>query len=419
MIKYRIVDILYDIIRKCSTHQLITNGDIEQIKTSPESLSYFNLSSNPIIFISAQDSILYFRECRKHKDYVSFVKESIDKFFYMVKQPSKIDNFAQEIPISHSFSVEYVEGFKEYIDGCVREYNFVEKVSSISKILKRIRFSIWDGNYMVPQKELNDLGLNNFPHIYREILPLFLIYMRSGTNGWKGKAGTYECYNACRSIASAKIAELLEVQSIYTSARLVKLKVDKFHFVGVLSNKALGIRAMDSTVLPTPLLQEQLSILNVVDVLCCQKDHWVNNYNVVLDEDGTAIGVCAFDNDNDKTFSPFNGINITCYHGGCTFLDKHGLIAMPHLNKEFANKVLSLSFNDVWKVTAPYLNKLQMIALAYRLYALKNTIKKTSSVRENFLLSSSEFNINTLNDELSGKYGRTYLYQYANKHLNR
>lgn len=403
---------LRNIVRDISYNN-IKIKDIRSIDIDISNIYFFNLSSNPIKILSIQDSFFYFRECRKHKDFKSFVLESLNKFYHIAVHPVKNDNFEQIVPIRQFFSADYVAEFKQYIDACICKYDFIHKIKSLSIILEKVKFSIWEGNYIVSKENLNIIGLQDFPDKFQDILPLFLIYMRSGTTGWKGEKGSYECYNACRSIGSSKIAELLGAKSIYTSANLIRLKIGDIEEIGVLSNKAPGIRALDTKAAPTPSLQCQLSTLNIIDALCYQPDHWINNYNVVLDDNGKAVDVCAFDNDNGKTFSPFGGINISCYHGGGSFINKQGLIAMPHLDKNIAKRLLALSFKEVKKTLSPYLNTLQLFAIRYRLFLLKKYIKKTSVARHNFLLSPSEFNECTLADELSGKYGHTYLFQYA------
>lgn len=418
MLKSYIKHVIHSLEQLCGSHRLIINEDIESLDIDPNDVYFFNLSSNPIKILFLQKKFFYFRECREHKDFNSFVLESLDKFYHIATQPIRKDNFEQKIPIKQSFSSDYISCFKKYIDLCIKKYNFLNRIKALSYTLEQINFSIWDGNYFVSQEVLSKIGLHGFPYKFREILPLFLVYMRSGTHGWKGKIGTYDCYNACRSIGSAKVAELLGMKDIYASAKLIKLKVGNKEEIGVLSDKASGIRALDTDALPSPSLQRQLSNLALIDVLCYQPDHWINNYNIISDKEGMAIDVCAFDNDNSKTFYSFGGINLSCYHGGCSFINNEGLIAMPHIDKNIAENLLSLSYSDIKEVLSPYLNKLQLLAIGYRLYLLKKYIKKTSIVRQNFLLSSSDFNSSTLADELSGKYGHTYLFQYAHKQSN-
>lgn len=302
MIRYYLKGILSNIIRSCSCKYIVGGDNIKTLCVTSENVSFFNLSSNPIKLISKENTIFYFRECREHKDYRHFVLETLDKFYYIAKSKALNDNFDQYIPIKQSFAEAYVSSFKGYIELCIREYDLINKMKSISSVLEKKYFSIWDDNYCFTKDELECLGLQNFPTAFNDILPLFLLYMRSGTKGWKGRKGTFECYNACRSIGSAKVAQLLGAENIYTSAELIRLQIDNAQELGVLSNKAPGMRAMDVTAQPTPSLQRQLSTLNLIDVLCYQPDHWVNNYNIILDEDGKAVDVCAFDNDNGKTF---------------------------------------------------------------------------------------------------------------------
>lgn len=83
------------------------------------------------------------------------------------------------------------------------------------------------------------------------------------------------------------------------------------------------------------------------------------------------------------------------------------------MDAELADKVLNLKKNDVKSALSPYLNKVQIWMCWRRIQTLKKAIR-TSSARENFLLRPEQWSESSVAEELSGRYGRTYLDIFVN-----
>ena len=224
----------------------------------------------------------------------------------------------------------------------------------------------------------------------------------------------WQTYFASRGIATYRLSELLGLYGYIPRTRYVSLAVkggrNRF---GSFMDVASGVHyddysKLDAEHIITPALQRSLTSLNLLDALTYEKDHRLNNYNVVLDENGYASGVCAYDNDAHLTFFVSPSPIFQTY-AGCTPFVKDGMITRPYLDKKFALHFLSLENSDVHNCLNDYCNALQIWAVCQRMKKIQNAIKVTMKKKKDFLIDSEAWNECTIKEELSGKYGITYL----------
>lgn len=257
----------------------------------------------------------------------------------------------------------------------------------------------------------------------RNLIPWALInnfvwYSRShidAYNSSKGvKNGHWQTYNASRGIATYRMAQVLGLEAIIPATYYVSLNVAgsgiKF---GSFMETAKGIHYdeyshFEKNRVITPQMQRALLNLNILDVITYEKDHRLDNYNIVFDDSGKAVNVCAYDNDSGPCFFISTSPSFITY-AGCQPILKSGLINRPHLPKSTADKILYVSKKEVYSALDGYCNTLQKWACWQRLKCIIKAIKKTSAARPDFLLNDSSWTDATLARELSGQYGKTYL----------
>lgn len=385
--------------------------DVEHIKVKSDDVLYFNLSSNQIISLVYEGKLYYFRECPKIASFKDFFNNYIDDFFETIRQIGiNKEHFKQEFPINVDFKEEDIFDFKEYIYRKKLQKGFLRNLSKADLISQKINFSIWDNNIDI-ESILLEFGFQDVPNNTKEIAIYFLWYMRSVATNYRRlritRSKSHSFFSSTKSIASRIVAEELKLEHTITNVRWCVLEIEnRKEIFGLISDVAPGSRMMDSNVIPNGELQRELMNLNILDLLCFQVDHGPNNYNVYIDNDKYSI--CAFDNDNPNTFLPYPGIS-HFRMAGTLLIDKNNMIMRPFFDKELAKRINNLDINVLRKRLKPYLNILQINALICRIQRLKRAIDKTQCSKANFLIDYMDWNKDTIEEELSGKYGDTYL----------
>lgn len=381
-------------------------------------LSYFTLSANTITIINKDNEQLFFREVLHHEAKPTYFKYSLDRFLKLSVQGVAKINFEGEFPIKTQFSQSYVEGFASWLHERFISPKDYKLLSKSDYVLRRQKFSIWNENGVkIDEQSLAELNLGGVLDSFEEIAPLFLSYIGGCAYCYRvNKFNRYETYYAQKSIASYEVAKALGKQGLITEAIPTQLVLGQQIIHGVLSPRAIGIRAQDSKIAPTPVNQRDLSCLWLIDALCNQPDHAPNNYNVISDMSAEIeTSICAFDNDNMFTFFPIFNINHFKSKNCSKIISSNGLINLPHLDKEFAETLLSISLKELDYELKKYLNIIQLAAFRSRFKGLRRALRKTITKKSRFLLEETEWCDLTMQEERSGKYGRTYLtllYEY-------
>jgi hypothetical protein len=262
------------------------------------------------------------------------------------------------------------------------------------------------------------IGLAKIQYVLSdELVHAFVWYCRShidaynycrflNTEGW-------QTYNASRGIATYQLALLLGIDEYIPKTYYVNFNVDGKRKFGSFMEVASGIHfddysKLDKNRVITPRIQRALTTLNLLDAITYEKDHRLNNYNIVLDSTGCAVGVCAYDNDSPLCFSLFPSPHFTT-SAGCVPIIKDGAFYRPHCDRKIANRLMSITNKDISNALNPYCNKLQIWACQQRISRLKKAIQLSKKLNPNFLIDENGWSETTVEDELSGKYGKTYL----------
>ncbi len=267
--------------------------------------------------------------------------------------------------------------------------------------------------------EYYQLGLETIRGIFDDdLVHTFVWYMRSHIDAYNsaryGVRDKWQTYSASRGVATYQFSKLLKLEGLIPKTRYVNLEVENGRSrFGSFMDVAEGIHFDDYcnsniTHIITPALQRGLVMLNLLDCLTYEKDHRLNNYNVVTDNDGFATGVCAYDNDSPLCFFISPSPSFTTY-AGCSPIISNGLINRPFMDRELAERILAIRPKEIRQCLEPYCNKLQIWAVGKRMKAVQAAMKKTIETRPGFLLNESGWNSDTILDELSGKWGKTYL----------
>lgn len=383
-----------------------------EIRKKRDELSVFSLSTNTIVSFEYDGEIHYFRECPGLLSPDGFWRETIRRFFDSLDHLGiSRDHFAQEIPVRICFDEGEKQSFRAYIESRADDPEFLNMLKNADKTSKRMGFSIWE-HQRYDSSFFEAFSLAELPENCRDIAVYFLWNMRGAAGSYrllKLARGKHHCvFAAVRAAASRIVAEELGIAHLITPAVWCRLIIDDADArLGILSPAAPGRRMLDADIAVTASLQRELLCLNVLDVICNQTDHGPNNYSVAVDSAGE-MSVCAFDNDNPQTFFPVCTISRPL--AGCEALADRGLrIRRPYMDRELADRLRTLDRVKLSRRLRPYLNGLQIAAVRYRLRLICKAIARTETLRPGFLLERTEWNAETVEEEITGKYGQTYL----------
>lgn len=389
---------------------------VRELCVQPSALSCFSLSANNIKLVQTEEGLLYFREIICRAPLPEFLSYLLDDYLLLLNNERILDNFTQKVPIEIHFSAEVKVEFSAYVARCRQNPDFYRRLSRSREVLQRAGYSMWRSGTRLTPELLANCGFPNCPESLMHVFPDFFSFLTNGIEQYSRSAmagpGGMDVFNACRTLATKEVADALGVGHLIPQTEVVLLRAGAALMYGVLCNRCPGMRAKDAPWEPSPSLQRDLADLQVLDALCCQPDHWVNNYNVE-ECSGRAVRAMAFDNDNMWAFFPTCRISFVSVCGGSPLLDKSGRIRLPHLSAETAQCVLACDVADLCSRLKPYLNALQRFALRIRLYRLQRALRRTIAARADFLLADDEWTEQTLQEELSGAYGCTYTCLYA------
>ena len=160
-----------------------------------------------------------------------------------------------------------------------------------------------------------------------------------------------------------------------------------------------------------PLLQLNLTNLMILDAFCAQQDRSVGNYFTILSEDYNIIGINAYD--NDLAFGNYIDLKNRNFVLP-PILHYDGTLSLPHMDKMLAYKILSLNYKDIYLCLKDLLNDSQIDATINRMHQIQNAIKQTMKKNKTFLIEPSEWNTQTMEEELSTD-SDTYFKYFINK----
>ncbi len=408
-----------ELIRNVSSNVLYKKIDGTEIAWRNLSIShadmvYFYLSTNPIIYIERGTEHYYFRECMKVLPKKEYVLQGVERFFLFINDNDyKRMGFVQKLPIQTNFAASLIESFKKYISGLCSQEHFINSMLNVDKAMKRMNYSIWSDAEKISADSIQKLGLTDFEEKYLDITICFLWQMRSYAgmrrNMYYVRDNEHSYFAAVRMMATKVIAEEMQLQDVVVCPQWCHLKVDDIELYGVLCNSADGIRALDEKISPSVKLQQKLTELHILDLICFQQDHGPNNYNICYSDN--SVSVCAFDNDNPNTFFPIGRIDL-CLAGCNSVFNKKGRMNRTYFSYELAEKIIQTDEKELCIRMKPFLNFVQRYFVILRLRKMKECVKKAGT--GNALIRESEWTEEYLTEELTGKYGETYLTKLLN-----
>lgn len=349
-------------------------------------------TSNNVHVVRCDGKTMFFRECKRHLPLAQYVLESIDLYYTHV--------------------VKDLYGDRCFLETCLRDKNRLKTFANMGMTNDLNSGAYWfcmgQGTQHIGLPAVDPLREERLKDLVQYIWgDLFNYSLNSGV-----ETGHFQTYNAVRSISTYRMAQLVGVEDMIPKTEYVLLCIEGREPVfGTMMDGADGVcmealSCEERQGVSSPALQRALNQLNLLDVLNLEKDHRTGNYHVVVSQ-GKATNVIAFDNDSPNSFS-FGGISFSTYMG-CSPWCKDGKVNRPYIDKELADRILSLNEKQVKSRLRDILNPLQLASLNRRIKQVKELLHGTPAP---VFLTEEEWTEETVVQELSGSWGMTYLQQF-------
>ncbi len=239
--------------------------------------------------------------------------------------------------------------------------------------------------------------------------------------------GGHHVNTSNKVLATEAMARLIGLEHTIPHAEYMKVCVtdaDNCIIFGTFMEKAQGMCAMDipperRQAVLTPEFQRSLLNMNLLDIICHELDHSPNNYNVVLNAAGNAVDVSIYDNNGLGTFSLNSSIDYQTYKKCSSIVNTQGRINRPCLDKAVVMSIMNLRFRDVYDAIYPFYKMSIILCTWKRIVKLKRAIRKSMCANPGLLLEEKYFSKETIQKELSGVYGKTYLLSFLQDCLYR
>lgn len=374
-----------------------------------------------------------------YEDEVSPLFNCSNNLYYI--KTSQVEGFFRPVLPHLSISKCVRQAVEEYYTNIHPEQTFekdiLEKTLADKRMFKKL---LCCGNYSEPYSRARKFFLSNDTTIIGIMPPPSL---QNGTEEWKSyiknirsvlkyvinainrhqrniRGGRWEFSNANRQMATEAMAALLGLDYMIPHSKFVVITLPEYSMHGTLmcvakGESTEGIKYERSRAVASPILQRELINLNILDAITYERDHRPGNYNMVLDNNGKVCEISVFDNDAAMTFAPFS---LSSHSGsGCSNIrDNNHMINRPYMDKHLAERIIYLKRKEVYLALKPYLNRIQIVFCWKRIEELKIAIKR-SIKQEGFLLDSDQWSIATMEKELSGEYGKTYLVKFIDNEI--
>ncbi len=366
---------------------------IPTVSIDEKQINSINNTTNNVTVVSVDGNKIYFRRCRIHSEIHEYVFSLIEEIC------SKIQN--EDLKATVFSLLKQKKRFRRFVNMGM-ENDSSSRLAVFQRTHDAELIGLTDDLYNKYSKEVDELARSAWGDLVAYKL-----------NGGVRK-NSYQTYNSCRSLATYAVANFLELYSLIPNVEYCRLHIKNSDtcFLGTAMKSAEGvspaeINPEDMRKMISPILQKELTELNVIDALCFQKDHRPDNFNVKVDE-GKLTHISAFDNDAPATFSFSSATDFPTYIG-CSPLIKDGIIDRPHVSRSLYDKLISANEEDLTKKLKPYINRFQMRGLIKRLRKIKEALINTQKNNNGFVIDDGCWSEETVCEELSGKYGVTYL----------
>lgn len=347
-------------------------------------------SSSNILIVKKQNDVYYFRECGANYPQKKSLAKILQRYGELSDSPNFMDYIQKCLSIPHNRKLFWRMG--QLNDRNSALYRFYEtKNSSI-------------------------VGLPDKYNIYQQDIIKFLSYAWSEIMicRYNQGGGNYRLFGYNRAKSQYIVARHLGIEDLICPINLRKIKKDGQIIFGSLMPKAQGIdpnslNEYDLTNCISPRLLCSLISLNILDAICMEKDHRPGNYNIILDGKGRGVSVVAFDNDSPFCFFPTIKSNMTSYFGSSNIINSYGGINRVGIDAVLADKIINIDLSVLLSDLKPYLNYIQRYTLKRRIINIQRAIIKSISKNKYFTKNKGDWTNEDVVEDLSGKYGRTYL----------
>lgn len=355
------------------------------------SISRIESTTNNILKIETGTGRYYFRECRVHDFADRYVRQTVESFFSDSKKAEAVLSELNDFKRFNSFFNMVVKNDKGSPAGQFFESGDLSLVGL-------------DGSGpFVTYDELHALVQYSWGELYA-------YHLNSHCS-----IGELQTFNLCRSKAYEIVANALGLARLVPPSRTVILKYQGKSLKGSLMDEAPGLRAdcIDKNARLNNLsgsIQRELVTLNILDVICHERDHRPDNYNVLM-SDGEVV-VCAFDNDSPMSFFPSSSIDFLTYKGCSSLVNSNGVYNRPGFPRRVWERMACIDRKSLKTSLTPFLSMVQIRALFKRVDNLIAAVERALELDRTLLLDDNDWDCSIVDRELSGVYGCTYLELY-------
>lgn len=378
---------------------------LEEHRVRSKNYNYICSTSN-IISYEYEGRTYFFKECRKHSDFKSYIAESIADYFDLICNYSIKGKIRQiiEADIEHTRNLKKIRGINIF---CYTDYSVNKFYDgwNTEKIGLPSLFNIYTKG--------DDIEILDFMNYY---FVEFLKYIRNevynyDVNKYLHK-GEYQLFLSSHSVATKKLAQILNIGDIIPTVKYIKLIIDDAkEKVGICTEEAKDVCPLNLSKLDkcriSPNFQRRLLVLHIFDILCFQRDHKQENYFVKITDDSIVNDIEAFDNDSPMAFFPLPLVEFETSMR-CSPIIVNGKYNRPYVCAEFAKALLEIDKKQLTELLKGDLSWLQIHMLNLRLRKMQNAIRTASWIEHN------EWNEATISEEIGGNFGNTYLNHYLN-----
>lgn len=386
-------------------------ANVKSIKCEPQDVKIMYNCSSILYFIDNAWVKGYFRPIYPHKSVDNSVRDAVKIYFDKIHPEQVIEKECIEKTISDGKSFGLLMKVGNYSDpySLARKF-YLTKDTTIVGITPPEKFTKYTEEWKA--------FVLNIDHFLKFVMNTISRHVRNRCGGG------LEFASANRQMATETMARLLGLDYMIPHSEYAILKMNNDLLKGTIMEVAdgestEGITKNHSDNVVSPALQRELMNLNVLDAITFERDHRPGNYNIILDGEGKVSGLSVFDNDAPMTFAP---LPLSMFTGSATskMIGPDGLFNRPHLDRQLADRICSLKKKEVLTCLKPFLNILQIYSCWNRIKDLRKVIKKTSIISDDFLFDPCEWSMDSVQEELSGKYGITYLKKFVdNEVLNK
>ena len=367
-----------------------------------DEVKYYASTPNTIIYFNKDGHEGFFRECRKHTSKREYLNELLDEYckYVYVNEHSRECRQVLNEKLSDKASFE-------------RFFNMGAGTASYTRITKFRR-----------THDASVIGIHKpYPEWFENQLLMLVQYAWGALEEYKYNAfldyGMYHTYNSNRTYCTKLVADLIGASELVPPTQYARMILDGVEKYGVVVGVAAGCSPEEAVKQHgmnkvSPEFQRQSLILNILDVICYQKDHRPGNYFVTV-KDNIAVNISAFDNDCPTTLMCTKSIRFRTYMGCDPIVTEEGMIARPYLDKENTEKLIKLNAESITHVMSGNLSKVELRYLIKRIKALQESIKRSLNSGKLILLDETQWDENTVSLELNGGYGKTYLSLFLEK----